>query len=354
MIDNATHTRKGEELAITKLNDYLKANVSGISDILEVKQFPGGFSNLTYLLKTVNQEYVLRKPPKGANIKSAHDMQREFNVLRLLAPTYKHVPRPIVYCADKDVIGDDFYLMERVKGVILRRTPPKDLDLSSETMQSLSTNCINALVNLHQIDIEKSGLSVLGKPEGYTKRQVSGWIERYKKAATEEVKFVERLIEWLPSNIPASELASLIHNDYKYDNLVLEPEDISTIKAILDWEMATIGNPLMDLGTSLAYWAEANDHDALKPFNLTWLEGNLVREEVISLYFQQTNVPQESMLFYYVFGCFKIAVIVQQIYARYKKGLTQDERFKHLNFVVKAMSENATLAIDLNRISHLY
>ncbi len=354
MIDEAKNVRKGEALNLTILNNYLKSNIDGFTDLLSIQQFPGGFSNLTYLLTTREKEYVLRKPPIGANIKSAHDMHREFKVLTMLYPIYKKVPIPTFYCDDHQIVGSSFYLMERVRGVILRQNPPKSLDLSPNVMNAISLNCIAELAKLHQLDINDSGLSKLGKPIGYTQRQVDGWIKRYKKAATDDIQVVNHIMEWLPSNITLNSKVALIHNDYKYDNLVLDETDLTCIKAILDWEMATIGDPLMDFGTTLAYWSEAKDQDAIKPFNLTWMPGNLTREQVIDKYFGDVGQPIQPMLFYYVFGCFKIAVIVQQIYARYRKGLTSDERFKHLNFVVNAMCENGAKAIALNRISHLY
>ena len=354
MIDEATGVRSGEELDLHKLNKFLKGEWEEIGEIQEVGQFPGGFSNLTYLLSTENGEYVLRRPPFGANVKSAHDMSREFDVLNLLYQAYKKIPAPLFYYGFDDVIGAPFYIMERVKGVILRSEPPQNISLTPDLMGLISKSCIANLVHLHQLDIHATGLEDLGKPEGYVRRQVEGWIKRYSNARTDEIDAAEKAIAWMTENIPDSDYISFIHNDYKYDNLVLDPEKLDEIIAVLDWEMATVGDPLMDLGTTLAYWAEAGDNDVLKPFNLTWLPGNLDRESVVELYFRQRNLPVADMLFYYVFGCFKVAGIVQQIYARYKKGLTRDPRFENLIYVVKALAENAQKAIELKRISHLH
>ena len=354
MSDEAIRIRLGEELDLYRLNKFLQEEWPAFGEILEVLQFPGGFSNLTYLLSTKDKQYVLRRPPFGANIKSAHDMSREFDVLNLLYQTYKKIPAPLFYYDHDDVIGAPFYIMERVKGIILRDKPPENITLTPDWMELISRASVVNLVELHQLDIHNTGLVDLGKPEGYVQRQVEGWINRYHNARTDSIKSIEKIIKWIPENMPDSYQASFIHNDYKYDNIVLNPDKMDEIIAVLDWEMATVGDPLMDLGTTLAYWAEPGDNDLLKPFNLTWLPGNLNRESVVDLYLSERKPATADILFYYVFGCFKVAGIVQQIYARYKKGHTNDPRFKNLIHVVKAMAENGERAIDLKRISHLY
>jgi aminoglycoside phosphotransferase (APT) family kinase protein len=353
-IDKAIAAREGEAPDVNQLKQYLSASLPGFNGELAIEQFPGGYSNLTFLLKTSGKEYVLRKPPKGANIKSAHDMGREFNVLTALKPVYKPIPAPVLYCDDSAVIGSPFYIMERVRGIILRNKIPKGMELSASTMKSISESAIDNLATLHSIDLESTGLIHLGKPEGYIQRQVEGWIKRYVAAETDTIENMNKTAEWMQANIPNNTSVAFIHNDYKYDNLVLDPENLNSIIAVLDWEMATVGSPLMDLGTSLGYWAEADDSDALKPFNLTWLPGNMNREEVVQRYAEIKKISLPEMLFYYVFGSFKIAVIVQQIYARYKKGFTKDERFATLLHVVNACANNAQKAIAYKRISHFY
>jgi aminoglycoside phosphotransferase (APT) family kinase protein len=352
--DKAITPRDGEAPDVNKLKDYLSSLLPGFDGELTIEQFPGGYSNLTFLLKTANKEYVVRKPPKGAAIKSAHDMSREFNVLTALKPVYKSIPSPILFCDDETVAGSPFYIMERVKGVILRNKVPKGMELSPAVMKSISESAVDNLAALHTIDIEATGLVSMGKPGGYTQRQVEGWTKRYIAAETDNIEAMTKTAEWMQLNTPQDGAPAFIHNDYKYDNLVLDPENLSSIIAVLDWEMATVGNPLMDLGTSLGYWGEANDSDALKPFNLTWLPGNLSREEVVQRYARAKGVDIPDMLFYYVFGSFKIGVIVQQIYARYKKGFTKDERFAGLIHVVRACAHNAQEAIKYKRISHFY
>lgn len=351
MIDQPTHIRSGEELDLQKLQDYLRDKVPGFDKDISIKQFPGGYSNLTYFVQAGEQEYVLRRPPFGANIKSAHDMEREFTVLiKLHEADFTKVPDAIHLCVDEHVMGVKFYLMRRVKGIILRNRLPKDLTVSEETFRSLSKATIDQLVKLHQIDIHTSGLDTLGKPEGYVQRQVEGWTKRYVNAQTDDITSMNEVAEWMQKNIPPSTRASFIHNDFKYDNLVLNPNDLTDIIAILDWEMATVGDPLMDLGTTLAYWAEGNDPDALKPFNLTWMPGNFTRKEVVDYYQQQSGAPVDNMVFYYAFGAFKVGVICQQIYHRFKQGFTKDPRFASLIYVIHACGENARRAIEKNKI----
>jgi aminoglycoside phosphotransferase (APT) family kinase protein len=350
MIDKAKEIRKGEGLDLSKLTDYLTDHLDGFSGSIEVSQFPSGFSNLTYLVKDGENEYVLRRPPFGANIKGAHDMNREFRVLSALKPVYSKVPKPVLFCDDQTVMDADFYMMERVKGVILRSLPPKDLALTPTVMRSISEACIDNLADLHTMDLKAAGLTDFGKPDGYTQRQVEGWIGRYYKAETDQLESMDQVAGWLQKNIPAQKYVSFIHNDYKYDNLVLNPEKLDDIIAVLDWEMSTVGNPLMDLGTSLAYWAQAEDSEALKPFSLTWLPGNYTRSELVNRYEEKTGFDLSDQVFYYVFGAFKIGVIIQQIYARYKKGYTQDPRFANLIYAVKACGANAAKALEKGRI----
>ncbi len=278
-------------------------------------------------------------------------MGREYKVLSALKPVYRQVPQPVLYCEDESVIGAPFYLMERVEGIILRNKPPQGMELSPELMRSISEAAVDKLANLHSLDLQSSGLINMGKPEGYVHRQVEGWIRRYYNAETDKINGMDQTARWMQENQPAESSVAFIHNDYKYDNLVLDPENPSRIIAVLDWEMATVGDPLMDLGTTLGYWAEANDSPALKPFNLTWMPGNLTRQEVVERYAQHRGVEVPDMLFYYVFGAFKIGVIVQQIYARYKKGYTQDPRFAGLIHVVQACAANAEKAMQSGKIS---
>ncbi len=347
MLDQPTHIRAGEDLDLPKLKDYLRDKISGFDKEISIKQFPGGYSNLTYFVQAGEHEYVLRRPPFGANIKSAHDMGREFTVLtKLREAGFTKVPDAIHLCADENVMGAKFYLMKRVNGVILRNRLSKDFSVSEETFRALSKTTIDQLVKLHQIDIHSSGLDALGKPEGYVQRQVEGWTKRYVNAQTDDIATMNEVAVWMQKNIPSKLRTSFIHNDFKYDNLVLNPDNLTEIIAVLDWEMATVGDPLMDLGTTLAYWAETTDPDALKPFNLTWMPGNFTKKEVVEYYQQQSGTSVDNIVFYYAFGAFKVGVICQQIYYRYKQGLTKDPRFASLIHVINACGENARRAIE--------
>jgi aminoglycoside phosphotransferase (APT) family kinase protein len=352
-IDRPLEARTGDAPDLNRLSAYLQDVLPGLDKTCSILQYPGGFSNLTFLLSCGTRQWVMRMPPHGANIKSAHDMGREARVLRLLKPVYPGVPSVILYCDDPDVIGRPFYLMEKMEGIILRNKVPAGLELGPGHMRAISQAAVDNLADLHQIDIAKHGLAELGKPVGYVQRQVEGWIGRYEKSKTDEVPEMEAAARWMREHMPPESAPAFIHNDYKYDNLVLDPANPEHIIAVLDWEMATVGDPLMDLGTTLAYWAEETDGAVLKPFNLTWLPGNLNRAEVVTRYAQRRGIPEPNMLFYFVFGSYKIAVIVQQIYARYRKGLTTDPRFAQLNQVVKACVHNAVTAIKFGRIGIL-
>ncbi|MEM7367593.1 MAG: phosphotransferase family protein [Bacteroidota bacterium] len=353
-LDRAKSIRKGEELNIPQLDAYLRKTIEGFDGISDVKQFPGGFSNLTYLIQSGDKEYVMRRPPFGANIKSAHDMGREFKVLSLLKGHYAKAPFPVVYCTEESVIGAPFYLMDRIKGVVLRASKPPTPLPDADQMQRLSQATIDNLVALHALDIDNTGLIHMGKPDGYTERQITGWIKRYGKAKTDEIPEMEALAEFLAADIPKDVAPAFIHNDYKYDNMILDPGDYGNILAVLDWEMATVGNPLMDLATSLSYWTEAKDSPALKMFNLTSLPGNLSRLEALQRYTESSGRDTSDILYHFVYACYKLAVILQQIYARFARGYTQDPRFGALIHVVKACSTTGKKALELNRIHDLY
>ncbi len=355
-LDGTKPVRAGEELDLSSLQDWMQANIPGLTGELVVEQFPSGHSNLTYLLHYGAREMVLRRPPVGAKIKTAHDMGREHRILSGLAKTWDKVPTPLGYCAEEKVLGAPFYVMERLRGVILRGSKPKNITLSPEQMRATCESLIDGLVEIHGVDLETAGLADLGKPKGYVERQVKGWTGRYQKAKTDDIPQMEEVSAWLVANMPPETEGTLIHNDYKYDNVVLDPDDLSRIIGVLDWEMATLGDPMMDLGCTLGYWIEADDLSKLGalPFGPTAIEGNLNRREVAERYAQKSGRDLSNMLFYYVFGLFKIAVIIQQIYARYKKGLTKDQRFAFFIFGVQVLSETAARAIELQRIDRLW
>lgn len=353
-IDRAAPVRQGEMLDATALERYLLANLPGVTGPLTVTQFPGGFSNLTYLLQCGAQELVLRRPPLGVAIKSAHDMGREYRVLHALHSVYPKTPRPLLYCDDPAVIGAPFYVMTRLHGVILRGQPPASLGLTPAMMAAIGAAAIDNLAAIHALDYAAAGLGDLGRPEGYVTRQVDGWSKRYRAAQTDDLPEIEALIGWLAAHQPPERGAALIHNDYKFDNLMLNPHNLTEIIAVLDWEMCTIGDPFLDLGATLGYWIEPEDPPALQAMlGLTAAPGNLTREAVVARYLAASGRSLDNPLFYYVFGVFKIAVIVQQLYARHRRGGAQDARFAKLGAVVAACGRLGVAAIEQGRISGL-
>ncbi len=355
-LDQSTSIRKGEELDIPQLEKYLLANLPESEGSLEIEQFPSGFSNLTYLLKLGEKQMVLRRPPFGAKIKSGHDMSREFRILSALKNHYPKVPKPLLFCEDHSILGADFYLMERVQGVILRAKMPKEMHPDPTQMAAIGSALVDTFVELHNIDYNAVGLGDLGRPEGYALRQIEGWTRRYLKAKTDDIPQMDKVAKWLADNVPAKHESTLIHNDFKYDNLILNTENWAEVICVLDWEMATIGDPMMDLGTSLGYWVDSDDPPVMQMLQLgpTTLPGNPSRRDVAQRYAELSGRSMDDIVFYYVYGLFKIAIIVQQIYARYKKGLTKDERFAMLIHAVSGCSVIAESAIEKQRIDQLF
>jgi aminoglycoside phosphotransferase (APT) family kinase protein len=327
--DQTTAVRPGEALDLAKLEPFLRNHFPDELGSLIVRQYPSGHSNLTYSLQLGSREMVLRRPPFGSKVKTAHDMGREFRVLSKLHAHYPAAPQVLLFVDDESVLGAPFYLMEPIHGVILRRDVPPDLDFSPVLARRVSESFLDNLALLHGLDYNSIGLRDLGKPQGYLERQVGGWIERYHGSKTREIPEVETISSWIQQHMPSPSTAALIHNDYKYDNVVLDPNDLSRIIGVLDWEMCTIGDPLADLGSALAYWVDRNDPPEILEtrWGPTTYPGSLTRAQLVERYAQKTGHDVSDMAFYLVFARFKIAVIVQQIYYRYQQGLTHDERF---------------------------
>jgi aminoglycoside phosphotransferase (APT) family kinase protein len=341
--DQAGMVRAGEEIDLARLQPFLQEHFGhGEPVSVRVDQFPNGHSNLTYLLRLGNvridnarlgnRELVLRRPPFGSKVRSAHDMAREYRVLSKLYQAYPFAPKALLYCEDLSVLHAPFYLMEPIRGMILRRDPPLGTPFPPETARRLSETFVDNLALLHRLDYAAIGLGDLGKPQGYLERQVKGWIERYQDSKTHDLPEVERIANWLPQRMPVSQETALIHNDYKYDNLVLDPDDPTKIVGVLDWEMCTLGDPLTDLGTALAYWADPQDPEQFQEIRSapTTLPGTLTRAQLVERYAVATGRDTREMVFYLAFARFKIAVIIQQIYYRYAEGWTQDARFAAL------------------------
>lgn len=329
--DDAVEPRPGETLDADAVGAYLREAVPELDGDISIAQFPGGASNLTYLIRVGSAELVLRRPPFGTKARSAHDMGREFRVLSGLHPVFPYCPKPLAYCEDPDILGEPFYLMERLQGMILRRDPPDGISLDAGSARGLCENLLDVHMELHRVDPASAGLADLGRPDGYSMRQVGGWSKRYRDARTDDVPDNEPLMNWLADNIPPEAgRAAIIHNDYKFDNVVWRDTGAALrICGVLDWEMATLGDPLMDLGCSLAYWVQADDPPPMLALRMmpTHLPGMMRRREVIDYYLEGAGLAVGDFRFYYVFGLFRLAVIAQQIYYRFTLGQTRDARF---------------------------
>jgi aminoglycoside phosphotransferase (APT) family kinase protein len=359
-LDRPAAVRPDASFDVAALAAWLRGHVGGLEGEPELSQFGRGYSNLTYLVRFGAREVVVRRAPPGVHIKSAHDMGREHRILSALAPSWGKVPRPIARCDDASVIGTPFYAMERVSGVILRARVPESLVLDAPTMRRVSEATCDTLAEIHAIDWRAVGLGDLGKPEGYVERQVRGWADRWRKARTDDVPQVEKLGAWLEEHRPPESGATLVHNDYKYDNIVLSPDLLrgdagGRVVAVLDWEMATIGDPLMDLGTALGYWIEEGDPPVFQitVFGPTNRPGNLTRVELAERWSRATGRDASNVLFYYVFALFKLAVVAQQLYKRWVDGLTKEERYAPMLEAVRAVTSSALVAVEKGRIDRL-
>nr|WP_174495889.1 phosphotransferase family protein [Salirhabdus euzebyi] len=328
--------RKGEELDAANLEQFLREKIANLPDSpLRIEQFPSGHSNLTYLLSMGNWEAVLRRPPLGPVAAKAHDMKREFTILRALHPHFKLAPKPFLYEEESDIVGSSFFVMERRKGVVFDTDFPKGVEESLENGELISETMIKTLVNLHQVDYTKTELAEFTKPDGFMKRQVEGWNRRYERAMTDDIPHVENVMMWLQSNVPESSDATVIHYDFKCNNAMFNPNNLREMTGLFDWEMTTVGDPLADLGVTLSYWMEDSDPEFLKRGlgkpPVTTKPGFYTRKQFAEKYAAYTGRDLTNLPFYVAFAYFKLAVIVQQIYYRYKKGQTNDQRFAHFN-----------------------
>lgn len=350
LIDQPAGVR--EPLDLVRVRRWLEQTLPELGGgELEVAQFASGFSNLTYLIRIADHELVLRRPPVGSTVAGAHDMVREARVLAALAPLTPLVPRLLGVCEDLEVLGAPFFVMERVRGVILRRDPPPGLTLDVAQAEAVGAAFVDTLAALHALPVDDLGL---GRPEGYARRQLEGWIGRWQRASDGSQPAVDRVSKFLGDHLDGfgQVTPALVHNDFKLDNLVLDPSDPTRVRAVLDWEMATVGDPLLDLGTTLGYWAEASDPPALLAFRSgpTHLPGMPTRQELAKAWSQTTGRGLDAVALATVFGLFKIIVIAQQIYVRYARGLTTDARFASLPVVVAALAERAEGTISTGEI----
>lgn len=351
-IDRAEAPRDSERLEVERLTAWLADHFGTAATDVGVQQFRKGHSNLTYLVTVDGAEYVLRRPPYGQHAATAHDMGREYRILSGLHAAYAPAPRALAYCEDADVLGAPFFLMERKRGVIVRKRLPEGLDDTPALREQLVYTVVDELARVHAVDLDAAGLAGVGRPEGYVERQISGWTRRYERAKTHDIADVDTVAQWLAAEAPSESGVALIHNDFKLDNVVLDPSDLSRVVGVLDWEMATVADPLMDLGTTLGYHAQPDDPPALlaMPIGLTPAEGTPTRAEVVARYEAASGRTVEHPVFYYVYGLFKIAVVAQQIYVRFHTGKTDDPRFGAMIMGVHMLMAHATQVIDRGRL----
>ena len=338
MNSETIEVREDEGFDLEALKRYMRGRIEDLPEgELEVRQFPSGASNLTYLLKVADWEGVLRRPPLGPVPPKAHDMNRESKILSHIHPAFPLAPEPYFLCEDESIIGAPFYIMERRRGVILDEAFPEGYEPTPELCLGISETVVETLVELHTVDWREASLKDLGRPEGFLERQVKSWIERYDRAKSEEVEEVGPLTDWISNNVPESPVPTIIHNDYKLNNLVLNSEDLTEVRAVLDWEMATIGDPIFELGVSMSYWLEPDDPEDLKKVmpTVTSMPGFLTRDEFMELYAEKSGRDLSNKRFYLTLGYFRLAAALQQIYARWYRGQTKDERFARFGDGVK-------------------
>jgi aminoglycoside phosphotransferase (APT) family kinase protein len=341
--------RPGEELNRAALADYLDKHLPEGAASVEVDQFPNGHSNLVYLVRTNLREYVLRRPPLGPVAPKAHDMAREYRVLDAVHQQFPEAPRVFLLCEDPSIIGGTFFLMERRRGAVIRDSIPRELAAIPDYPRLVSEAFIDCLVRLHSIDVSEPPLSSLGKPEGFVARQVRGWAERWNRAKTEEIPEMDRIVRWLHDSLPPSVDVTLVHNDFKLDNVMLRLTG-DRVEAVLDWEMTTIGDPLADLGLTICYWtwasaaAEDDPHPATP--SVTSQPGWYSRDQFLERYAERTGRDITHIRYHEVLGLFKLAVILQQIYYRFHKGQTRDERFRAFDRRVSGLIRMAASFID--------
>jgi aminoglycoside phosphotransferase (APT) family kinase protein len=340
--------RRGEALDIAALTEHLRGKIEGVERGIAVEQFPHGHSNLTYLLKMGGRDYVLRRAPLGPVAPKAHDMAREFRMLKAVHAHFSQAPEVYLLCEDPAVLGAVFFLMERRRGTILRDDVPPEVAEVHDHPRLVSEAFIDCLVRLHAVDVSAPDLAALGKPQGFLERQVRGWAERWNRAKTEELPAMDGVIEWLAERLPSSAAPALVHNDYKLDNVMFRAGSLDGVEAVLDWEMTTIGDPLADVGLALCYWAWA-DSPQMGEWRfpaVTSRAGWYTRGQFVQRYAERTGRDMTSIGYYEVLGIFKMAVILQQIYYRFHRGQTQDARFSNFDKRVKATAALAASLVE--------
>ena len=328
-LDRPGAIRVGDELNTTAVDAYMRDTIKGLEGPLRIKQFEGGASNLTYQLDYDNRQFVLRRPPRGYIAKNAHDMGREYKVMKALQGHFPEVPRVLDFVEDSQILGAQFYIMEKVSGIILRQDYPQNFHLAPEQARQLNLNFVEVLARLHTIDYHACGLVDLGRPEGYGRRQIEGWYRRYNDAHTDDGVDLEPVYRWLSNHLPEQSRSGLIHNDYRFDNVILDEQSPERILGVLDWEMCTLGDPLMDLGNTLGYWITADDPEPLHRLRRQpcHRQGMLSRQEFCDYYSEVSGIPVTNIDYYLVYSYFRMIGVIQQLYFRYRSGKTSDTRF---------------------------
>lgn len=341
-MDDTTPVRPDERLPEGRLQEFLRGRLPGSERDLRVRQFGGGAANLTYLLDFGGQEYVLRRPPLGPVAPSSHDMAREHRVLSVLHRALPEAPRAFLLCEDPSVIGAPFFVMERRRGIVVRRHLPDGVSTVPEAPRLMSTALVDTLARLHAVDYGALGLGDLGKPVGFLARQLAGWYDRWQRAKIEEVKALDDVHAWLSSHLPVAGPAALVHNDYKLDNVMWDEAQPGRVVAVFDWDMATLGDPLSDLGALLAYWSEPGDPAAFRAMSMMPTTPAFPsRCELVERYARVSGRDVSAIAFYHVLGLFRLAVIAAQIYVRFRRGQTRDARFSAFGPLVPVVAEAA-------------
>jgi aminoglycoside phosphotransferase (APT) family kinase protein len=339
--------RADEQFDVEKLAAYLNGRLPGATHSPLVRQFGGGAANLTYLLDYGAQQYVLRRPPLGPVAKSAHDMAREYKVLSTLYQAFPYAPRAFLFCDDPSIIGANFFVMERRQGAVVRKSLPPEFAALPDAPRQLSAALVDALAEFHAVDYRAIGLGDLGEPDGFVTRQIEGWYKRWHGAKVEDVAEMDAVYQWLKSHQPTTFAYSLVHNDYKLDNIMFDASNPSKVVAIFDWDMCTLGDPLNDLGALLAYWSEPTDPPYFQALAMMPTDaGFMTRGELVERYSQKSGRSIHDINFYHAIGLFRVTVIIAQIYIRYHRGQTQDTRFAALGKMIPLMARAALDAAE--------
>ncbi len=328
------------------------AGLPDLGELRGVQLIAGGRSNLTYRIDLDGGPIVLRRPPLGHVLPTAHDMSREYRVLSALSGTAVPVPRPLVICQDTDVVGAPFYLMQHVDGVVLRTLEDGErLDARQGT--ELSDLLASMMATIHGVDTEVVGLSTFGRPDGYLARQLARWQRQWELSNTRPMPGYDELVARLAAGLPASGEGTLVHGDFRLDNTLVTLGTPATIAAVVDWEMSTLGDPLADLGLTLSYWAQAGDDAEWLSTNglaaVTSLPGFYSREQFAARYAELTGRDIANLGYYIAFGHFKLAVVLEGIHARFLQHMTVGEGFEREGPTVPILIERAHRMLDTTR-----